>query len=201
MKLGVYGGSFNPPHLGHLNLALELSEVLDLKNVIVIPSNISPQKENDGGVEPYHRVNMCKIAFSDDIFHVSSMEIDRGGVSYTYDTLKLIKETYNNPEIYLFTGSDMFLTFDTWRRYSDILKMCTVCAASRSNVETYKEMTEYAKSCLRSDNIRIFNLKPFEASSTEIRYKIKNNDDCSDVLPKGVYDYIKKNNLYGYREI
>ena len=115
MKIGVYGGSFNPPHNGHLYLATEVSKRLGLDKVIIIPSNISPQKDNNGNIDPMHRINMCKDVFADSLFEVSSLEIDRGGKSYTVDTLTALKELYPESDLYLFMGSDMLLSFHSFR--------------------------------------------------------------------------------------
>ena len=94
MKIGMYGGSFNPPHNGHLHLANEVGSLAGLDKIIIIPSNISPQKSNNGNIDPMHRINMCKDVFSSSLFEVSDCEISRGGRSYTVDTLTFLKEQY-----------------------------------------------------------------------------------------------------------
>lgn len=199
MKIGIYGGSFNPPHNGHIMLSRELGKRLELDKIIVIPSNISPQKDNNGDIDPIHRLNMCKIAFSDDIFEVSDCEIRRGGKSYTYDTLKYIESKYKNSELYLFMGSDMLLSFDTWYKFREILNMCTVCAISRNNEDTADKMTDYVKEKLKNENVKIFNVSPFEVSSTEIRGRISGGESFGGLVPNKISDYIKENNLYGYK--
>lgn len=197
MNVGIYGGSFNPPHNGHLMLTQELGRKLALDKIIIIPSNISPQKDNNGNIDPVHRLNMCKIAFSDGIFEVSDCEIKRGGRSYTIDTLTFLESVYKDASFYLFMGSDMLLSFDTWYRFSDILNMCTVCAISRSGGESSDKMREYVKNTLHDENVRIFDVQPFEVSSSEIREKIANGGSCEGLIPTGVSEYIKENKLYG----
>lgn len=197
MNIGIYGGSFNPPHNGHLMLAHELHKKLALDKIIIIPSNISPQKDNNGNIDPVHRLNMCKIAFADDMFEVSDCEIKRGGRSYTIDTLTFLKSVYPDASFYLFMGSDMLLSFDTWYRFSDILGMCTVCAISRSENESSEKMREYAKNTLHNENVRIFDVQPFEVSSTEIRAKVANGESFEGFIPDSVSAYIKENKLYG----
>lgn len=196
MKIGIYGGSFNPPHNGHKMLAEELSERLKLDKLIVIPSNISPQKSNNGYIDPVHRINMCKILFDDEIFTVSDCEIKRGGKSYTVDTLNYIKNEYKDAELYLFMGSDMLLSFDRWYRYEDILSMCTLCAISREDDSTRKEMLRYSADVLKNGNVLIFDVEPFQVSSSQIRENIHHGKNCDGLLDKRITAYIKEHNLY-----
>lgn len=196
MKIGIYGGSFNPPHMGHLMLAKELSQRLELDRLIIIPSNISPQKSNNGNIDPMHRINMCRKAFSDPVFTVSDCEIKRGGKSYTFDTLNFIKNEYKDASIYLFMGSDMLLSFHTWYRYEDILSMCTICAVSREDDATREEMLRYASGRLKDGDVIIFDVTPFPVSSSEIRENIRSGKSCDGLLKNEIISYIKENNLY-----
>lgn len=195
MKIGVYGGSFNPPHNGHLMLAKELSARLGLDKLIIIPSNISPQKENNGNIDPLHRIEMCKRLFADAVFTVSDCEIKRGGRSFTVDTLTYLKNEYKDAEFFLFMGSDMLMSFHTWYRFRDILSMCTVCAISREDEGYTLRMREYAKEQL-GDNILIFDVKTFQVSSSEIRDNIRNGQSNAGLLDADIIEYIKENGLY-----
>lgn len=197
MKIGVYGGSFNPPHNGHLMLAKELAGRLELDKLIIIPSNISPQKDNNGNIDPIHRIEMCKLLFSDPIFTVSDCEIKRGGRSFTFDTLTYLKNEYKDAEFYLFMGSDMLLSFHTWYRFKDILSMCTVCAVSREDAECTNEMRKYSKENLSDGNVQIFDVKPFQVSSSLIRENISRKESCDGLLEAKIIEYIKENGLYG----
>ena len=196
MRIGVYGGSFNPPHNGHKMLATELASRLELDKLIIIPSNISPQKSNNGNIDPAHRVNMCNILFDDDIFTVSDCEISRGGKSYTFDTLNFIKNEYKDAELFLFMGSDMLLSFHTWYRYEDIMAMCTLCAISREDDDTRNQMLRYASETLRNGNIMIFDVTPVPVSSSQIRDNIRSGKSCEALLDSRIISYIKENNLY-----
>ncbi len=197
MKLGMYGGSFNPPHLGHLRLAKEMCNAVELDKLVIIPSNISPQKENNGSIEPVHRINMCKSAFCDDVFTVSDCEIARGGKSYTFDTLNYLKEQYNPDELYLFMGSDMLLSFHHWYRYNDILNMCTLVAICREKDETASLLKDYANTVLNGGKVIILDIEPFEVSSSQIREKLKECEDVSFLLLPETLEYIKEHNIYG----
>lgn len=196
MKIGVYGGSFNPPHNGHLMLANQLSRRLQLDRLIIIPSNISPQKSNNGNIDPMHRIKMCEMLFSDDIFTVSDCEIKRGGRSFTVDTLTHLKNEYPDAEFYLFMGSDMLLSFNTWYRFRDILSMCTVCAISREDEECTERMREYARKEL-DESVVIFDIEPFQVSSSEIRANILSGASNEGLLSREIIEYIKENGLYG----
>ena len=196
MKIGIYGGSFNPPHLGHKMLAQELTSRLNLDKLIVIPSNISPQKSHNGNIDPIHRINMCKILFDDEKYTVSDCEIKRGGKSYTIDTLNYIKNEYKDAEIYLFMGSDMLLSFHMWYRYEDILKICTICAISREDDNTRTEMLRYSEEVLKDGNVLIFDITPIKVSSSLIRENIRNGKCSDELLDCRISAYIKEHNLY-----
>ncbi len=197
MKIGVYGGSFNPPHNGHLYLAEEISKRLELDKLIIIPSNISPQKDNNGNIDPEHRLNMCKAVFDGELFDVSDCEITRGGKSYTFDTLTYLKDKYHNGELYLFMGSDMLLSFHSWYRYRDILKMCTLCAISREDDKNADELRNYADAVLKDGNVLVFDITPVEVSSSQIRENLKNGISCKGLISEKTEKYIKENKLYG----
>ena len=187
-RLGVFGGAFNPPHKGHVRLARDFADRLSLAKVLVIPSFIPPHKSPAGLASGEDRLEMCRLAFcGDERFTVSSMEIDRGGKSYTYDTLVEIKKQNPDAEIFLIIGSDMFLTFDTWYRYRDILQICTLCTAARENNIT-----------LQNDPIDaiISDLPALELCSTELRNLRKNGGDISVFTGEKVAKYISDRGLY-----
>ena len=196
MKIAMYGGSFNPPHNGHLHLAEEISRKLMLDKVVIIPSNISPQKTHNGNIDPLHRINMCKKAFSSELFEVSDCEIARGGRSFTFDTLNYLKTLYPDDELYLLMGADMLLSFHTWYRYEDILSLCSICAVSRDDKDNAEVLRSYAESHLAKGKVYVVDIKPFEVSSSEIREKLAEGENCENLLSKEVSDYIKENKLY-----
>lgn len=133
------------------------------------------------------------------------MEIDRYSDSYTVYTLMQLKEQYPDGDFYLIIGSDMFLSFHKWYRHQVIMDNCTLCVASRSDADSIYELRSYAFSQFRiyikeleGRGIIISPMKPFKASSSEIRSIIKSGNDASEFLTAEVYDYIKKRGLYGY---
>ena len=132
MRLGIFGGTFNPPHMGHIRLVTAIADKLQLDHVLIIPASVPPHKHVLNLARSRDRFEMCRLSFEGDRrFSVSDTELLRVGKSYTYDTLCEIKKKYPDAELFLIVGSDMLATFDEWYRYHDILMMCTLCAASR----------------------------------------------------------------------
>ena len=190
MKIGVFGGTFNPVHMGHVNLVKNFKEDLKLDKLFVIPTGTPPHKKADETVSDEDRLNMCRFAF-DGIAEVSDTEIMREGKSYTVFTLEELKKKYPNDELFFLVGSDMLLSFKRWYRWEDILTMCTLCAADRSNAETCRD----ADSDL-FDRIIFCDFPKTVVSSSEIREKLKCGEDVSTFLPENVQKYIKEKGLY-----
>ena len=129
MRLGIFGGTFNPPHMGHIRLVTAIADKLQLDRVLIIPASVPPHKHVLNLARSRDRFEMCRLSFEGDRrFSVSDTELLRVGKSYTYDTLCEIKKKYPDAELFLIVGSDMLATFDEWYRYHDILMMCTLCA-------------------------------------------------------------------------
>lgn len=195
-RIGVFGGTFNPPHLGHLKLVSEIADRLSLSDVIIIPTYIPPHKAPKELAAGTHRVEMCALTFEKDSrFHVSGMELERKGKSYTYDTLVELKNIYPETHFYLIIGSDMLLTFDEWHRYEDVLKLCTVCAAERDGEE--QPIKKYGiPKVFEGHDLIITEFSPLTISSGEIREMIKASQDISNFVTQEVKDYIADNKLY-----
>jgi nicotinate-nucleotide adenylyltransferase len=175
--------------MGHVRLARDFADRLSLTEVLVIPSFIPPHKSAAGLAGAADRLEMCRLAFcDDDRFNVSAMEIDRGGKSYTYDTLLKIRAENPGAELYLIIGSDMFLSFKTWRRYEDILKICTLCTAPRVSGLALHEGNTYG--AIISD------LPAWEINSTALRERIKSGEDVSCDTGAAVAQFIRDRGLY-----
>ena len=196
-KIAIYGGSFDPPHKGHKLLACNLAEICGADKVIIIPTALSPFKESSGATAQ-ERYEMCRLAFNESLFEVSDIEINRGGKSYTVDTLKAVKKLYPEASLYLFMGDDMFLSFNKWYKYKEILELCVPVAACRTeNLEKLEMMKSFAKTVLNlsEDGAIICESVPIETSSSEIRESLKNGSE-SNALDQEVYRYIKTRGLY-----
>ncbi len=197
MKIAMFGGSFNPVHNGHIQLAETFAEKLGLDRVIIVPAYVSPFKQSDISVAPLQRLEMCRMAFANmDIARVSDIEIKREGPSYTYITLEMLADIYANDKIYLITGADMFMTVHTWEKSNVIFKLAEICGIPRndSDVTALKNQAEFLESLGAKTKILDSYIMP--VSSTLIRELIKNGKDISGLVPHSVENYIIKNGLY-----
>lgn len=198
MKIGIFGGAFNPIHNGHLMLADHYFSNLELDKLLLIPTAVPPHKSAEGLACDAHRLNMAKLAVQDKPeFEVSDIEFKRSGKSYTYDTLSELSRIYPSSELYLIIGADQFLNFHRWYRYRDILGMATLCTSARENEGEKALLLDYAV------NNREFNGRYYIAdypvmklSSSEIRDILKRGGDASSFLPESVYNYIVEKGLY-----
>lgn len=194
MKTGIYGGSFDPPHLGHLKLASFAKNTLGLDRLIIIPAWVSPFKT--GGTDAGTRLELCRMTFGDG-FEVSDIEIKRGTVSYTADTVEELKKLYPGDDFFLLIGSDQLIKFKMWRRWRDIISSVTLCAAARSTEDDVGILQSCADDILFSGGkVILLDFEPLEISSTEIRRMIKENEDVSRYLDGKTADYIKSGGLY-----
>ena len=197
MKIAIYGGAFNPVHLGHIQIVKSVQSKYDFNKILIIPSKISPHKSSDELVSAEHRLNMCKLAFKDvENCEVSDIEICCDGISYTYKTLEKLKQRYNDVQIYLICGSDMFLTLLNWKEYKKIFQMSKILAFARDNenidkILDYKKLIEEKGACVELCKDEIV---PY--SSTQIRNAIKNNQNIEKFVCKEVFNYIKEHNFY-----
>ena len=201
MKIGVFGGTFNPPHNGHIRLAKEAADELKLDKLLVIPSCIPPHKIAAKLADGQERLEMCRLAFGcDPRFEVSPMELERGSRSYTVETLRELKALYPDSELYFIVGSDMLESFDKWYLWQEILSLSVLCAASRE--EGYSpDLSRFGK---LAERIKIITLDPLEVSSTQIRNSA--GEISPELLDPKVAAYIREHGLYDdglnrYREL
>ncbi len=197
MKIGVFGGTFNPIHNGHIKLLNLYYKELGLDKIIVIPTNIPPHKTAENVVDSADRINMLNLAFKDCSYvDISDIELKMSGKSYTVNTIKALKGLYPDDELYLIVGGDMFLCFETWKDYKKILSMCTLCSAPRE-IGEYSALKEYQKKLDTDENCTVLlDSEVLVLSSSEIRKKIKLGTDLEDFLPHNVLEYINQKGLY-----
>ena len=195
MRIGIYGGAFNPVHKGHVKLAREVKTKANLDKIIIMPSGVSPHKSSGSLVDSIHRLEMCKLAFEGEDYMISDLEIKREGKSYTVDTVTELKKLYPDDELYLIMGSDMLLCFHKWYRYEDILSAVTICATTRQGDISLDELKAYSRDVLRKDTL-IIDFEPFECSSTKVRNALLSGDDASSSVPCKVLSYIIEKSLY-----
>lgn len=193
MKIGIFGGTFNPPHKGHTRLAEKAAELLGLDRMIIIPSCIPPHKIPGKLVSGGNRLEMCRLAFEGSFYEISSMELDRGDRSYTVETLRELKKLYPEDELYFIIGSDMLATFTQWYCWKEILSLAFICAASREK-GFEPDLSEYTVE--QRGKIILLEVEPFEVSSTELR-RIIARGGKTDLLSEKVQEYIADKGLYG----
>lgn len=197
MKIGIYGGTFSPPHLGHVRSALEFSRQLKLDKLFVMPAAIPPHKPISDSDNPEIRFKMAEMAFGNigENIVVSDYEVNKKSISYTVETIEYFRENIGE-DIYLLCGTDMFLTLDTWRRAEDIFKYATIACARRDSreAEIREKKLYFEKKYMAS--VILLDFVPLEISSSELREMIRENRDISRYLTPDIIEFIDKNNLY-----
>ncbi len=198
MKIALFGGTFNPIHNGHINLIKKLDEKYSFDKIIVMPSKIPPHKEIEGTITEKNRYEFCKLAFEDyEKVEVSDFEICSENVSFTYLTIQYLLEKYENSQLFLVIGGDMFLYFEEWKNYKFILDNVIVLTASRNENE-YEKLLLF-KNQINYGTIDILKMEPMVISSTQVRELFKKNENSSKYscyLPEKVVKYIVDNKLY-----
>ena len=199
MRIGIFGGTFDPPHAGHKKYADEIAVKLSLDRLLVIPTATPPHKGGKNPISSEDRFAMVKILFADDIgVEVSDMEIARGGRSYTYETVTLLREIYPDDELIFILGSDMLLSFHTWKNPDVILSHVKICAVTRSDSIDKEQLEEYVEEHFPKNKERFItcNFDPIEVSSTQIRNAIRNGESVEGLVDRRVMEYIKEKELY-----
>lgn len=204
MKIGLFGGTFNPVHLGHLRVAEEVRESFYLNKIIFIPSGAHPLKKFDI-LDGIHRLKMLELAIAENSnFELSDFELKQKEPSYTVNTLAYFKKVYKTDILFFIMGADAFCELRLWYKYEELLKMIDFIVMSRhgfNNLET-SDLIEHIESdsCFRiknSDKKAFFvSVTPFPISSTQIRQMIRSGRSIRYLVPKEVLKYIEENKLY-----
>ena len=197
-RIGIYGGTYNPPHIGHLKAAEFAIDALKLDRLLLIPTGVSPHKEMAAGASTADRLELLRLsAASIEKAQVSDIEIRREGRSYTVDTLRAIKAAHPDSELFLLMGTDMFLSFLTWREPVEIMKLATLSVFCRGE-KGERVKIEAQKLSLESLGARVELVEnPVTAiSSTDLRRMLVFG--CADpFLMPGAGEYIRSHGLYG----
>lgn len=197
MKLGIYGGTFSPIHMGHILAAESFLKEFELDRLMVIPTALPPHKAEVDGASAAERLRMTELAFDgQEKVEVSNFEILRGGKSYSVNTLEQFK---SGNELYMLVGTDMFLTLDEWFRPDEIFRLADIVLKRRENDSTFDELIlqkskEYADRF--KARIHFINSPAFEISSTKLREMIRENRSLDGLVPKKAEEYIYANKLY-----
>lgn len=203
MKIGIYGGTFNPPHLGHMAAAKTAVQVLGLDKLILIPTATPPHKQlPDGSATPEQRLEMARLMADNlnlpGVAQVSDIELRRAGKSYTSDTLADIKAAYPEGELWLLMGTDMFLSLQNWHEPEKIMKLAGICAFGRTEQDGEALFAPQRRFLQEKYNARLTTITLpglVEISSTQLRERLEQGAG-SEYLCEAVYGYILLNGLY-----
>ena len=197
MKIGIYGGSFDPVHNGHINAAETYMEELGLDKIIIVPAYCPPHKKGLALTPSEHRFNMCRLAFESlPGFEVSDIEIQRADEGYMADTVAQLRELYPEDELILLMGEDMLLTFRQWHDWQKIIDIVAIAAAARNWDSTSAMEAEAAALRSYGAEVRIVPIDVKEISSTMVREAVRRADDISSMVPENVAEYIWSHYLY-----
>lgn len=194
MRLGIMGGTFNPPHLGHLEAARHACEQLELDKVLFVPANIPPHKTMpNGSATAAQRCHMVQLMLQDEPWaQLSKIEISRCGTSYTIDTLHALKAQYPDAQLTLIVGTDMLESLAQWRQPQQICQLAMLAVVARSPGDDEK-ITRAAQALQEQfgAQIRQIHCPAIDVSSTAVR-----NGNIRDAIPAAVAQYITQNKLY-----
>lgn len=213
-RIGLFGGTFNPIHSGHLRAAEIVQKRLNLEKILFIPSYIPPHKDSEEIASPADRLKMVELALhSHPHFIPSSIEVDAEERSYSIITLGKIKKLYPNARIFFILGIDAFLEIDTWKNHEQVLEQCffvvisrpgfrledaeaVVLSISREIMCVLPESENVNEDMLRTRRIFLVPIDALDIASTRIREKIKRGESIQKMVPEEVDTYIQRNNLY-----
>ncbi len=196
MRVGIFGGSFNPPHLGHLHLAKSVHDALGLDEIWLVPTKQPPHKSAQAYAPAEDRLAMCRLAAEEfPWLRVSDYELTRDTVSYSYYTVTHFKEQHPDTEFFLLVGGDMLRTFTQWYRWKEILQYTALAGIAREDGE-YRGLEEVAVNLRQYGKIHLINVESFAVSSTKIRSMVQKSQNFSCYLPEKIVQYILERNLY-----
>ncbi|PLX42010.1 MAG: nicotinate (nicotinamide) nucleotide adenylyltransferase [Deltaproteobacteria bacterium] len=212
MRAGLFGGTFNPIHLGHLRAAEEISEALDLERMVFIPANIPPHKEGHELAAPPVRERCVLAAISENPrFELSRVELERGGPSYSIDTIKRFIKEHPGDEFWFVVGEDAFSEIDSWYKYKELFSLVNIAVMSRPpgirahllpralEGEFLAEEWGYVHSSGKA--VRFVSVTPLDISSTAIREAIREGRSIRYLVPETVREILEKEGHFGPGEL
>lgn len=198
-KIGIMGGTFNPIHYGHLFMAEQACEQVGLDKVLFMPSNNPPHKDNGVIISNEHRSTMVELSIEGNPhFELSTMELDRKGITYTADTLRILVNEHPNMEYYFIIGADSFFNLNKWREPESIFKLCTLLVFERDLVYKDKMLEHYNYLSSIYPNIKVIflSMPTIQISSENIRERINDNLSIRYYVSDKVLTYISEHKLY-----
>jgi nicotinate-nucleotide adenylyltransferase len=192
-RIGLFGGTFNPIHCGHVKAAESVQNMFSFDRILFIPSYLPPHKESVDVASAAHRLKMVELALASfDRFFPSSVEIDARGTSYSILTLNKIKEMFPQTEVFFLLGIDAFLEIETWKDYEDVLEQCSFVVMSRPGFR----LSEAKDILTEKYKIYLLSINTLDISSSEVRERIRKNQPIEGLVPENVENYIKERSLY-----
>jgi nicotinate-nucleotide adenylyltransferase len=188
MRIGIFGGTFNPIHKGHISLAQEAKRSLELDEIIFIPAYIPPHKSSRFLLHAHQRCILLRLALkSEKSFRISLYEIEQRETVYSIDTIRHLKKKYpKDSSLFFLTGADSLIGLSRWRDIDELLELCNFVVFSRPG---------FIKD-IKDPRIKTIDFKALDISSTEIRKKLKKNESIKGLVPVAVERYIKANGLF-----
>ncbi len=188
-KIGLFGGTFDPVHIGHLIVAEWVQDALDLDKVFFIPNYLHPFAKRENITPPQERLQMLRVALQPfEKFDICDYEIKKGGVSYSIDTIEYFQNSFPKSQLFYFIGADNLPEFHRWHRYQDILE--------KVQLVVYDRKEGHLPSDLPAERILFLKTPLIEISSTLIRERIEQGRAVQSLLPPGVWQYIREKRLY-----
>ena len=186
-KVGILGGTFDPPHYGHLLIANEVRSALELDKIWFMPNHEPPHKKKPESVEDEDRLHMLELAIAENAnFSIQPIEMERKGPSYTVDTMKILHTEYPNHQFYFIIGADMIEYLPKWHDIDILVNLVQFVGVKR---KSYSHQTDYP--------VLYIDVPAIDVSSSMIRDRVKKGQSVRYLLPDSVIDYIEEKQLYG----
>lgn len=196
MRLGIFGGSFDPVHHGHLALARACQEQAALDEVWFVPTAVQPLKQHGPHASNDQRVEMLRLAIGGEpAWRVCTLEIDRGGKSYTVDTLGQMRAERPNDTFFLLLGSDTLRDVARWKDPRELFRLATPLVVHRAG-DAEPDLVPLASLCATTTQPQIIEMPAVQASSTEIRRRVAAGEACQKFVPNAVLNYILRQGIY-----
>ena len=195
-RIGIMGGTFDPVHNGHIAIARSAAEQLELSRVLFIPAGNPHFKQDQEVTLASKRADMVALAIADDsLFALDLCEVERGGITYTADTLEELTQSYEGARLFFIMGTDSAITLPGWKRAEDVARLCTIVVAKRPGQSTQRVREVLAASPVDFD-VMYLDVPQVDVSSTQLREDIACGRDVSDMIPASVGAYISQMGLY-----
>ncbi|QEY23998.1 nicotinate-nucleotide adenylyltransferase [Neisseria animalis] len=199
--LGLFGGTFDPIHNGHLHIARAFADELGLDTVVFLPAGDPYHKTQATRTPAKHRFAMTELAVSDDPrFAVSDCDMIRGGATYTFDTVQIFRQQFPQAQLWWLMGSDSLMKLHTWKKWQTLVRQTHIAVAMRQGDSLNRiprELHAWFGEGLQNGSVKILNTPLYDVSSTQIRGLLENSENADGILPPQVARYIRNQKLYG----